>query len=111
MNLNNMCFKFYAKICFKFYTKSDILSLRYIEDELLEYYGNNSEKETFENRRLAISVNHGSHRLDVIGNIARYKIGQYSFAKDMIKLSVNLYAIIYSNEKNRERKKCQCVNM
>lgn len=69
-----------------------------------ECYGNNFEKETFEKRRLAISANHGSHFLDVIDNIARYKIGQYSFTKSIARLSANLYVIIYF-EKNRERKK------
>lgn len=78
---------------------------------MLECYGNNFEKETFKNRRLDISVNHGSHCLDVIGNIARYKIGQYSFAKNMAKLPVNLYVIIYSDKKIEREKICQYVNL
>lgn len=69
--------------------------------QMLESYGNNFEKETFEKKRLDKSVNHRSQFSDVIGNIARYRVGQYSFAKNMARSSANknLYVIIYSNKK------------
>lgn len=76
--------------------------------QILEFYGNNFEKETFEKKRLDKPVNHGSQFLDVIGNIARYRDGQYSFTKSMARSSANknLYLIIYFNKKtNKKRKK------
>lgn len=48
---------------------------------MYEFYGNTFEKETFENKRLIKSVNHGSHSSAAIGNTTRYNGGQNSFTK------------------------------
>lgn len=61
---------------------------------MYEFYGNISENETFEKRRLIKSVNIGSTTSNTIGAITRKIGGQYSFIKASRRSAANRNVLI-----------------